>query len=80
MWYSGKQQSLIPDSAWKRINGVYRSAFYRNNLKTDGTAAGNIALYQGDRLAGKTITIRFTNSETTNKNKIKYVELGYTKT
>ena len=72
-WYNGKMQSLIPK--WKRINGKYKASFLRNNLKKDGTAGDLVKLYNGERLSGKTLTLRLKSEQSSNENRLKYISI-----
>jgi len=76
--YNGAQQSLIPDGRWEKINGRWKASYLRNKLYRDGTDGGDIRLYQGDRLAGRHLTQRLTNTEATETNKLKSALLKYT--
>lgn len=77
IYYRGEQQSHIPDIRYKRINGQYKASFLRNRLLTDGTDGGEIKIYNGSELAGKHITVRLTNTDDTNENRLRGVIIGY---
>jgi hypothetical protein len=72
-----EQRSLIPTGRYRRENGKWKASFLRNKYLNNETEGTNEKLYNGDRLAGKHVTVRVTNAETTYANPLRAITVGH---
>ena len=73
-----KMSSLLKEAHFKYYEGSWLANFLGNMLNKKGVSNGQIGLLNGERLRGKTASIKLRNTKT-DENKLTSVTIGYQK-